>query len=368
MPTPTQKELADRLGLSRSTIAAALNPNSPIKLREETKELIFTEARKMGYRPHRYAQIMRKGRSGLIGMFHFGGLYQVAAERALHASQAIHTAGYQVLSNEASWNQEGVKASCESMIDARVEGVIVAGLHDPSNAAELKILKKAGIPIVSLSGNPIPQTPQVRANAEESFFHVTNHIIGLGRRRILLLYANLKSASKESGDWSSSERLAGFRRAARKAGIPEVDQFTRGRRAEICAPQAEPGPGSFDQFAPGYEALKAWLSENPAPDAVICGNDHWAIGAMAALHAAGLKVPTDVAVTGFDDIAVGSYLPVPLTTLAQPAKAIAEKSVELLMKKIQGGRVPIQPIRFPCELIVRASCGARRAKGALSSP
>lgn len=363
MPTPTQKELARRLGLSRSTIAAALNPKSPVKLREETRDLIFAEAKKMGYRPHRYAQIMRQGRSGLIGIFHFGGLYQVAAERALHASQAIHAAGYQVLSNEGSWNQEGVKASCEAMIDARVEGVIVAGLHNPSDGAELGILRRAGIPIVSLSGNSISQTPQVRANAEEAFYQVTKHIIRLGRRRILLLHPNLKGLAKESRDWSGAERLAGFQRAAGEAGISEVERFTKGRRAEVSAPQAESSPGSFDQFAPAYEALKAWLTGNPAPDAVVCGNDHWAIGAMAALHEAGLKVPSDVAVTGFDNIAVGSYLQVPLTTLAQPAKAIAEKSVELLLKKIQGRRVSLQPVRFSCELIIRASCGAKRPAG-----
>lgn len=362
MSAPTQIELARRLGLSRSTVAAALNPKSPIKLREETKALILQEAEKMNYRPHRYAQIMRKGRSGLIGIFHFGGLYQVAAERALYASQAIQAAGYQVLSNEASWNQKGVKASCEAMIDARVEGVIVAGLHDPASTTELNALRRAGIPMVSLSGNRIPQTPQVRADAEEAFYRMTNHVLSLGRKRVVLLYAHMKGTTADALSWTGMERLTGFQRAIRKAGAVEVERFTKGRQVEACVVQSDSRPESFDQYAPAYQTLKSWLAESTAPDAVVCGNDHWAIGAMAALHERGLRVPTDVAVTGFDNIAVGQYLDVPLTTIAQPAKAMAEKSVELLMRKIQGRKVPPEPVKFACELVVRVSCGGADRK------
>ena len=361
MPTPTQTELARRLGVSRSTIAAALNPKSPVKLREETKSLILREAEKLKYRPHRYAQIMRKGRSGLIGIFHFGGLYQVAAERAWHASQAIRQSGYQVLSNDASWSRHGIGASCETMLDAQVEGVIIAGLHDPAGTAELSVFRQAKIPIVSLSGNPMPQTPQVRADAEEAFFRVTSHIIGLGRRRILLLYSNLKDATVESLNWTGTERLSGFQRAARKARFRLVDRFSKSNETQACVVPSSFLPESFDQFAPAHDTLKAFLADSFHPDAVICGNDHWAVGAMAALRHAGLSVPKDVAITGFDNIAVGPYLDVPLTTVAQPAQAMAEKSVELLFRKIQGRRVSSQPIRFPCELIVRSSCGARSA-------
>lgn len=362
MSAPTQIELARRLGLSRSTIAAALNPKSTVKLREETKRRILREAEKTRYRPHRYAQIMRKGRSGLIGIFHFGGLYQVAAERAWHASQAIQKSGYHVLSNDASWSPEGVAASCEAMLDAQVEGVIVAGLHEPAGTAELNVFQQAKIPLVSLSGNPIPGTPQVRADAEEAFFRVASHLVGLGRRRLLLLYSNLKEGAAESLNWAGTERLKGFQRAARKFRIPMVKRFIKSGGMQACVAQSESDAERFDPFASSHQILKALLVDSPPPDAVICGNDHWAIGALAALREAGLSTPQEVAVTGFDNISVGPYLEVPLTTLGQPTQAMAEKAVDLLLKQIKGGRVSAEPLKFPCELIVRASCGAELSR------
>ncbi len=250
-------------------------------------------------------------------------------------------------------------ASCEAMLDAQVEGVIVAGLHEPSGAGELSAFRKAKIPVVSLSGNPIPSTPQIRADAEEAFFRVTSHLIGLGRRRLLLLYSNLRSTQKSSPDWTATERQKGFRRAARKFRIPIVEHFSTSGEAQACIVQSDANPESFDPFAPAHHTLHALLAASPRPDAVICGNDHWAVGAMAALRKAGLRIPNDVAVTGFDDIAVGPYLEVPLTTLSQPTRAMAEKAVELLLKRIKGGRVSLEPVKFPCELVVRASCGAR---------
>ena len=124
----TQADLARKLRLSRSTVAVALNPQSPVKLRKETRARILREAERLGYRPNKYAQVMRKGSSGLIGIFHFGGLSQVAAERIWFASRSVQEAGYQILVNDASWSHGGVRAGCEAMLDARVEGVVVAGL------------------------------------------------------------------------------------------------------------------------------------------------------------------------------------------------------------------------------------------------
>ncbi len=101
------------------------------------------------------------------------------------------------------------------------------------------------------------------------------------------------------------------------------------------------------------------LSDSVRPDAVVCGNDNWAIGALSALREGGIAVPKKMAVTGFDNSAVGTYLDVPLTTVAQPSKEMAEHAVDLLLKKIQGRRVPSVPVKFPCKLIIRESCGAR---------
>ncbi len=356
----TQAQIAKKLGLSRSTVAAVLNPHSTVKLRTATKNLVLREAKNMNYRPHRYAQIMRAGKSGLIGIFHFGGLAQVAAERVWHASHAIKEAGYQVLANDASWSPGGVKAGCEAMMDARVEGVIVAGLNDPLSVIELKIFQSARIPIVTLSGNELPGTPQIRADAQDAFERLTRHLITLGRKRLLLLFSLTHHIQQGAYIWAGVERLKGFKNALAAAKGRETDRFlsTRSGIQGVIA-GLEFVSDRFDPFRQSREATLDLLAQHPLPDAIICGNDDWAIGALSALRETKLKVPRDVAVTGFDNTAVCSYLDVPLTTVAQPSRAMAERAVELVLKKIQGRRIPSAPIKFPCELIIRSSCGAR---------
>jgi DNA-binding LacI/PurR family transcriptional regulator len=358
----TQVEIAKRLGLSRSTVAAALNPHSSVKLREETRHLIVAEAERLNYRPHRYAQIMRAGKSGLIGVFHFGGLAQVAAERVWHASDAIQKAGYQVLANDASWTSGGVKAGCEAMLDARVEGVIIAGLNDLGAVEELKLLRAAKIPVVALSGNEFPGAPQVRGDAETAFENLTRHLIGLGRKRLLLLFSLSHLIHKGAYLWAGLERLQGFRAGLAAAGGREVTRFSQSRRGlEGKAVGLEVSPDPFDPFQAAREALPALLGGTPPPDAILCANDDWAIGTLAALRERGYHVPDDIALTGYDNISVGAYLDVPLTTAAQPSKAMAERAVELLLKKIRGGRVSSGPLKFPCKLVIRDSCGASRS-------
>jgi LacI family repressor for deo operon, udp, cdd, tsx, nupC, and nupG len=355
MSTPaTQTALAKKLGLSRSTVAAALNPNSPVRLREATIKLVREEAARLNYRPNQYAQIMRRGRSGIVGIFHFGGLSQVAAQRAWHASQAIQSGGYKVLSTEVSWSPGGAKAGCEAMLDAQVEGIIVAGLNDPESEQELAALQKSGIPIVTLSGNELPGAPHVRGDASDAMYRMTQHLIGLGRRKLLLL-----ASFSGSYNWAGAERLKGFESAI---GTPLVDHFPRTRPSQPIGRviKSDFPEQRFDPFHAAKAAMHQLLATSPLPDAVLCGNDDWAVGALAACREAGIAVPGQLAITGYDNTATGAYLDVPLTTISQPSEAMALKAVDLLMKLMSGQKLSASSrlIKLPCELVVRQSCGS----------
>lgn len=350
----TQTELAKKLGLSRSTVAAALNPNSPIKLREATIQLVREEAARLNYRPNQYAQIMRRGKSGLIGIFHFGGLSQVAAERAWHASKAIQAAGYKILSTDVSWSPGGTKAGCEAMLDAQVEGIIVAGLNDPRSQEELATLQKSGIPIVTLSGNELPGEPHIRGDAADAMYRMTRHLIELGRRRLLLL-----ASFSGSYSWAGTERLKGFQQAI---GHPLVEDFaTPSDHVAGSVIKSEAAERHFDPYYAAREAMQAVLAQPHLPDAVLCGNDDWAIGALAACREADIEVPRQIAITGYDNTAAGAYLDVPLTTIAQPSEAMANKAVEILLQLLQGQKLKptARLVKLPCELIVRRSSGGQ---------
>lgn len=363
MAAATQTELARRLGVSRSTVAAALNPNSPVHLRASTIERIRREAEKCQYRPNRNARLVRGEKSRTIGIIHYGGLSQVAAERAAHASRAIGKSGYDVLSTDLSWLPGGARAGCGAMLDAQVEGVVVAGLNDSASLGELAALQRHRIPLVMLSGNRLPCAPHVRGDARQAMRSLAEHLIGLGRRRLILLSHDPSGQASGGYSWAFSERQKGFQEALARNGGRRVDLFTSHRKPPLegrviaSAQPADP----FDPHRAGYSLMRDILQKSPLPDAVLCGNDDWALGAMTACFQTGISVPETVAVTGYDNNAFGRYLTVPLTTIAQPNEAMAEYAVTRLLRMISSGTaVKRADVRlFPCELIVRSSCGVR---------
>lgn len=363
MPPATQTQLAKKLGISRSTVAAALNPNSSIQLSESTRQLVLRAAAELNYRPNQPARLMRGMKSGLIGIFHFGGLSQVAAERAWHASRAFEKAGYRILPYDLSWSPDGAGTACETMLDAGVEGVLVAGLNDPGSIAELKAIQQRGIPMVTLSGNELKGVPHIRGDANRAIRQVTEHLIKLGKRRLLLLTHHSAKIAPGTYVWASAERLKGFKSALRSVEAPMVDGFTRKTGIQGRAITSDMPLEVFDPYQTCRRLMESVLEEACLPDAVICGNDDWAIGAMSAIHERGLRIPGDIAVTGYDNTSQGQYLAVPLTTVAQPSQAMAERSVEMLLAMIRQKRKPKFPplTQFPCELVVRQSCGAAGA-------
>jgi LacI family transcriptional regulator len=102
------------------------------------------------------------------------------------------------------------------------------------------------------------------------------------------------------------------------------------------------------------------LTDRPVPHAVVCGNDEMAIGALSVLRAAKLRVPGDVAVTGFDDIALARHLRPALTTVHQPMRDLGERAVRMLLDRVNQPAAPLSKAVLPTQLIVRRSCGCRR--------
>jgi LacI family transcriptional regulator len=140
----------------------------------------------------------------------------------------------------------------------------------------------------------------------------------------------------------SDARFAGFRAALREAGLPEP-----------AGPEAS---GGFTE-AGGEHAVRALLARGRRPQAIVCGNDEMAMGALLALRAARMRVPGDVAVTGFDDIAAARRVSPELSTVRQPMRELGERAVRLLLDRIAGPDRARQCVVLPTELVTRRSCG-----------
>lgn len=350
----TQRQVAQEAGVSQRAVAFAVSdsPSAHAELRPATRQRILAVAARLGYRKNRYAQTMRGGRSGLIGVLHNTGLLQVAMLKTTAAAEAIFAAGYRPLSGDALWapsleGRNGLTTVCDTLLDARVEGVIL--IHMQLDASNRDRLLAAGMPIAQISGStPITGVPNVRADVRQGMTALVRHLLSLGHRRLTLLSYQRPG---ETRNWSTRERQGAFLATLRAAGIRD------GRVLAATIPHI----GWEDPYAVGRDLMARLLSAGaPLPDAVICQNDDWAHGALAACTDAGVRVPEDLAIAGFDGSPLSGYGAVPLTTVAQPCRELASKSVGLLVRMIRGEKMKVSErlIKLPCEVVVRRSCGA----------
>jgi LacI family transcriptional regulator len=171
------------------------------------------------------------------------------------------------------------------------------------------------------------------------------------------------AVANETGAYQVTEHLAdmhGYRDICFIAGPPDSPDSSRRldgfRRATAGLDQALVHHGDFTT-AGGQRVAERILAAGRVPRAVVCANDQTAIGVMAALQQAGLSVPGDVAVTGFDGIRLGRHLRPSLTTVVQPMAALGDTAVAMLSDRIGGAEIPRRTVELPVRLELRGSCG-----------
>jgi LacI family transcriptional regulator len=164
-----------------------------------------------------------------------------------------------------------------------------------------------------------------------------DHLLALGHRCVgMITNAPLVYAA-------SQQRLEGYRRGLRKAGIAYREELVR--------------EGNFDEES-GYGAIRDLLAMNDPPTAAFVASDMVAMGALRALHDCGVRVPEDMAIVGFDDITAARFITPGLTTFHVPTFGLGWSAAELLIRIIQGDRPHRTDVRLGTELMVRESCGA----------
>jgi LacI family transcriptional regulator len=316
-------------------------------------------ARKMGYQPNQYAQNMRRGRSNTIGVIQFGFLNQNVELRAFYASCAIQALGYHAAIQQAQTFPQGMDDASDIMIRTQVEGVLLVNPSEWIRGQALENLAKRGVPVVGLDGVSLGGIPQVRVDMKQAFHDLTTHLLKLGFCRPTLLLRMSSRINDMEHCWPVLERQAGFEEA-----VAEWRTRSNGSGADVISEVVweDSSPDLLDPYEIGLIAMQKLLDRpGPRPDVVLCQNDNWAVGAIAACREAGLSVPDDIAITGSDDQPFVRYLDPPLTTIATPSKVMVDQAVELLRRYMQKkSPLPEQKlIRVPCPLVVRESCGCR---------
>ena len=334
------KDIARAAGVSHSTVSRALG-DSPL-VSAGTKERIQLLAREMGYSPDAQARSLVEGRTRTIGVVvttltdpFIGGIVQAIETTA-------QDRGYSVVLASSNDSSEREIAAVETLQSKRVDGVIVTSssvgvLHHGR-------LEGLGVPVVlinSLVQHRGRYTFSIGVDNRHGGVLATEHLVRQGHRRIAYV-----AAPEERSD--NMERLAGYHEALAGAGIdPDPALLVQGT----------------GRAGSGQQALPVLLALEDPPTAVFCYNDMTAIGLIHAAHAAGLSLPGDLAVVGFDDIVFAPYVHPPLTTVAQPVAELGQGAMEMVLSLLPDGSAdPGVSIdrTLPGRLVVRASSGAER--------
>jgi DNA-binding LacI/PurR family transcriptional regulator len=333
----TIRDLAKYAGVSTGTISRALK-NEP-GLTESTRQMVLTAAHALGYD---FCKLRRKRIRRLTFLLHRQ--HNTAASSpfyspVLHgAEEACRKQGI-VLSFMAVGPADGVS---EQLRMHAPDAIVCAGYFEPEL---LNALRASGKPLV-LIDMKLRGYSSVNADNHMGGYLAAKHLIGLGRERIAMISGSL-------GHYSIRERNRGYRQALFEAGI-------------LADPRLEASlPDGVDLETGAFEAMQSLLDLPHPPDAVFCYNDAAALVAMRACLAAGLTVPHDISIVGFDDISSAVLGHRPLTTLRIDKKALGALGVDLLLRGAPAGAdaPPLEQVA-PVELIVRAStvCDDFRAR------
>jgi LacI family transcriptional regulator len=338
--TATIKEVAERAKVSQMTVSRVLNDQASVK--ETTRKRVQEAMRALNYRPNIMARNLA-GRAGLfIGLIYRNPSYGYLSEFLLGALDTCRELGHYLIVEEplVDDNMVDLEQMEKRFLDMSIQALIVVPpLSDDPKLIDT--LVRTGISFVCVSPKLDAYTgPSVRMDDRAAARDMTQYLLNQGHENIGLI--------KGPPDHRSSElRLAGYRDALIAAGKQVDLKHVRS--------------GDFT-YVSGMRSATDLMSIDTPPTAIFATNDDMASGAIAAAHQAGLRVPQDLSIVGFDDTANASAMWPALTTVRQPIREMARSAIQLLAKNVAQKRsmTPIEAtdLTLQYELVIRDSAGA----------
>ncbi|HZG88143.1 LacI family DNA-binding transcriptional regulator [Paenibacillus sp.] len=334
----TIKEVAREAGVSIATVSRVLNGKDRVKA--STREKIEEAIKKLNFQVDQNARSMIKKETRTIGMI----VPELSNEYWSHLFDALQDHfwgnGYTIIVGTTGRSLEKEAAILKSFLERRVDGIVFGtALPRPERDETMDWLSGYSIPAVSLDPK-VKGMHCVVGDHLQGATDAVDHLLRLGRRDVAFI----------GGPTLPDNRELGYRNAHLRLGLQVNEALVR-------------RTSSSATFQVGYKETKRLLEEKTPFTAVFGYNDAVAFGAVRALEEAGLRVPQDVAVVGYDDVQMAAMFKPPLTTVRQPVREIGEALAQLLLESLamdpEARRTaPRKNVSFKTELIVRESCGA----------
>lgn len=349
MQPVTQKQIALALNISRPSVTLALsdNPEDHRQLRPETRRLILDTAAQMCYVPNKIARSFKTGRTRTIGVVSHLSNWLSNADWLSTVASEVDRAGYRVtLASVEPGDVKREKEHIEELLSLRVDGLMLfASAFD--DVSYYQSLEARGIPLVLTGQIYDPKSlkilhPEnlsfVRAEDCQGMYELTRHILDLGHREIAY------SAGRDTMPFPE-HRLTAFQRAMAEANVPI-------RPGWLMENESFPNRDTVREFT------RKLVQENPRPTAILYMNDELALVGLHVLMEMGLRVPEDISIAGFGDLAVSQLTWPELTTVRLPIPEIVREASRLLITKIEKKSQSIPNlVAIKAPLIVRQSTG-----------
>lgn len=327
---PTIREVASRAGVSPTTVSHVINNTRFVSA--EARQRVLDAMAELNYRPNVLARSLRRGETRTLGLILPDSANPFFAEIARAIEDAAFSAGYNVILGNSENELAKEQVYVDVLVNKQVDGLIfvATGDHSPS----LEHLTRNGLPVVVVDRRLSNlEVDTVLTDNLQGGLSAARYLLNLGHRRIACI-------TGPSNLTPSAERVIGYRRALEEHGLPVEENLIR--------------KGDFHPRS-GYHAAVELIRSQPPPTAIFICNDMMAIGALRALSEAGLRVPQDCSLIGFDDIELASFITPPLTTIRQDKAALAEAAVTLLLERIAEPDLPARTRILPTQLIERLS-------------
>ena len=328
----TIHDVARRAGVSISTVSRVLNQTVPVS--DENRQRVLEAVEALGYKPNPVARSLLKRETGIIGVllpFISGEFF---AELLHGIDQSIQQNDYILMVSASHRHATEFRAALRGMY-RRVDGFLIMA---PEMAGEAVLDQLSDdVPVVFINTHLQSDTFDVfNFDNYGGMYAVTQHLLDLGHRRIAFI-----KGTEEAHD--AQTRLQGYRDAIKDCGGELNPAFELG--------------GDFSALK-GYEAALSILQDDPRPTAIVAANDESAQGALRGLLKAGIRVPQDIALAGFDDIPSSRFVTPSLSTVRVPIREIAVQAIERLIARIKGkNSSPGIQHALPLDLIIRESTG-----------
>lgn len=327
----TMKDVARKAGVSTSTVSHVINKNRFVSV--GVREKVELAIRELNYAPSALARSLKINQTHTIGMLITASSNPFYAEIVRGVEDSCYERGYSLILGNTAGDEDRMNRSLETLLQKRVDGLLLMCTESHLPSADI-LNRYPSIPTVRMDWAPFEGRGDIiQDNALLGGELATQHLIDSGYTRIACIAGPLDKTPARM-------RLEGYKNAMEKNGLDVLPGYV---------------VESDFEFQGGYNAMIELLALKTPPQAVFTSNDAMAVGVYHALYQAGLQIPQDMAVMGYDDIELARYLSPPLSTIHQPKNELGELAIDTLIHRLRHPDVSQQTLVLTPELIVRGS-------------